>query len=68
VLQLFDPIFVMTQGGPAGATTTAVYYIYETAFEFLQLGYASALSIALFAVILVFSLLQLRVFRTGPDE
>jgi multiple sugar transport system permease protein len=67
-LQLFDPIFVMTQGGPAGATTTAVYYIYETAFEFLQLGYASALSIALFAVILVFSLLQLRVFRTGPDE
>ena len=63
-LQLFDPIFVLTQGGPAGSTTTAVFYIYETAFEFLQLGYASALSVVLFAIILVFSLLQLRVFRT----
>jgi multiple sugar transport system permease protein len=66
-LQLFDPIYVLTQGGPAGATTTAVFYIYETAFEFLQLGYASALSIALFVVILAFSLLQLRVFRTDDD-
>lgn len=63
-LQLFDPIYVLTSGGPAGATTTAVYYIYETAFQFLQLGYASALSVVLFAIILVFSLLQLRVFRT----
>ncbi len=61
--QLFDPIFVLTQGGPANATTTAVFYIYETAFEFLQLGYASALSVALFAIILVFTLFQLRVFR-----
>jgi multiple sugar transport system permease protein len=67
-LQVFDPIFVLTQGGPAGATTTAVFYIYETAFEFLQLGYASALSVALFLIILVFSLLQLRVFRTESHE
>ena len=61
--QLFDPIFVLTGGGPAGATTTAVFYIYETAFEFLQLGYASALSVVLFAIILVFTLVQLRIFR-----
>jgi multiple sugar transport system permease protein len=67
-LQLFDPIFVLTQGGPAGSTTTAVFYIYETAFEFLQLGYASALSVVLFAIILVFSLVQLRVFRTEAHE
>ena len=66
--QLFDPIFVMTNGGPADATTTAVYYIYRQAFQFLQLGYASALSVALFAIILVFSLLQLRVFRDRADE
>jgi len=66
--QLFDPIFVMTKGGPADATTTAVYYIYQQAFQFLQLGYASALSVALFAIILVFSLLQLRVFRDRADE
>ena len=61
--QLFDPIFVLTGGGPANATTTAVFYIYETAFEFLQLGYASALSVVLFAIILVFTLVQLRIFR-----
>lgn len=67
-LQLFDPIYVLTSGGPAGATTTAVYYIYETAFQFLQLGYASALSVVLFLIILVFSLLQLRVFRTESYE
>lgn len=65
--QLFDPIFVMTQGGPANATTTTVYYIYQQAFQFLELGYASALSVALFAIILVFSLLQLRVFRDEAD-
>jgi multiple sugar transport system permease protein len=65
--QLFDPIFVMTQGGPADATTTTVYYIYQTAFEFLQLGYASALSVALFAIILIVSLVQLRLFRGEPD-
>jgi multiple sugar transport system permease protein len=61
--QLFDPIFVLTGGGPANATTTAVFYIYETAFQFLQLGYASALSVALFLIILVFTVLQLRIFR-----
>jgi multiple sugar transport system permease protein len=65
--QLFDPIFVMTKGGPADATTTTVYYIYQQAFEFLQLGYASSLSVVLFAIILVASLLQLRVFRHEPD-
>lgn len=62
-LQLFDPIFVLTQGGPAGATTTAVFYIYQTAFQFLQLGYASALSVVLFLIILAISVLQLRIFR-----
>lgn len=61
--QLFDPIFVLTNGGPADATTTTVFYIYQQAFKFLQLGYASALSVVLFAIILVVSLLQLRVFR-----
>ncbi len=66
--QLFDPIFVMTKGGPADATTTAVYYIYEQAFQFLRLGYASALSVALFAIILVFSLLQMRMLRDDATD
>ncbi|WP_166354747.1 carbohydrate ABC transporter permease [Phytoactinopolyspora limicola] len=67
-LQMFDEVFVLTQGGPAGATTTAVYYIYETAFRFLDLGYASALAIALFVVILIFSLIQLRIFREESHD
>jgi multiple sugar transport system permease protein len=66
--QLFDPIFVMTQGGPANSTTTAVFYIYQQAFQFLQFGYASALSVALFAIILVFSLLHLKVLRVETGE
>ncbi len=61
--QLFDPIFVLTQGGPANSTTTAVYYIYENAFQFLRLGYASALAVVLFGIIFLFTLLQLRLFR-----
>jgi multiple sugar transport system permease protein len=62
-LQVFDPIYIMTQGGPANSTTTAVFYIYQQGFKFLQFGYASALSVILFAIILVFTLVQLRVFR-----
>ena len=64
--QLFDPVFVLTRGGPARATTTAVFYIYETAFRFLDLGYASALSVVLFGIILIFTVLQLRLFRHEP--
>lgn len=67
-LQLFDPIFVLTQGGPANATRTAVFYIYETAFQFLQLGYAAALSVVLFVIILVFTLLQLRMVPHESDD
>ncbi len=62
-LQVFDPIYIMTQGGPANSTTTAVFYIYQQGFKFLQFGYASALSVILFAIILLFTLVQLRVFR-----
>lgn len=61
--QLFDPVYVLTQGGPANATTTVVYYIYQQAFQFFRLGYASALAIVLFGIILLFTAIQLRVFR-----
>jgi multiple sugar transport system permease protein len=61
--QVFDPVYVLTSGGPAGATSATVYYIYENAFEFLRIGYASALAVALFAIIFIFTMLQLRWFR-----
>jgi len=59
-LQLFTAPYVMTQGGPAGATETVVYYIYNFAFYYRQPGYAAAMSYVLFAVILVLTVMQRR--------
>jgi multiple sugar transport system permease protein len=61
--QVFTQIFVMTSGGPVDRTTTMVYYIYESAFKFYEMGYASTLAFGLFALLFVFTLLQLRLYR-----
>lgn len=60
--QVFDQIHVMTKGGPANATEVSVLYIYRQAFEFLNMGYASALAVVLFAIIFIFSIVQLRLY------
>ncbi|HYY12573.1 MAG TPA: sugar ABC transporter permease [Kineosporiaceae bacterium] len=59
--QIFEPMFLMTRGGPGLATLSAVEIIYETAFGDLELGYAAAMSVALAVLVLVGGLLQ--VFR-----
>jgi len=56
--QVFDSAFLLTDGGPNYATTTIVYYMYQTGFQFLQLGYASVLAYLLFMIILSVSLIQ----------
>ena len=56
--QVFGQVFVLTRGGPANATATIVYYIFQNAFQSFRMGYASALSWLLFAVIFVFTLVQ----------
>jgi multiple sugar transport system permease protein len=61
--QQFTQIFVMTRGGPVDKTTTMLYYIYQTAFGFFEMGYASAMAFALFLMLLVFTVLQLRFYR-----
>ena len=58
--QVFDQIYVMSNGGPVNATTTASYYIYNSAFKYFRLGYASAASLVLFAIILAVTWLQQR--------
>jgi multiple sugar transport system permease protein len=58
-LQILTDVLVMTQGGPGTATFVYVYYIYQAAFQYLKMGYASALAWILFAIILVLTLLQL---------
>jgi len=60
--QVFDQIMVMTKGGPANSTMVSVLYIYKQAFEFLNMGYASALAVVLFLIIFVLSLTQLRMY------
>ena len=58
--QIFTSGFVMTQGGPLYASYFMVLYIYYSAFRDFKMGYASALAWALFAVILAFTLVQMR--------
>ena len=58
--QVFDQAYVMTNGGPAGATNTIVLYIYQNGFQFFRMGYASAIAWVLFGVIFIFTLAQMR--------
>jgi multiple sugar transport system permease protein len=61
--QVFTQIYIMTSGGPVNRTSTMVYYIYESAFKFYEMGYASTLAYALFVLLLVFTVIQLRLYR-----
>lgn len=62
-MKVFVEIYVMTKGGPLNSSKTIVYYIYERAFENLDLGFASALAVVLLIVIMIFSLLNIFVFE-----
>jgi multiple sugar transport system permease protein len=62
-LQTFTQIFVMTSGGPVNKTTTMVYYMYLWAFKYYDMGYASTLAFALFVLLLIFTAVQIRLFR-----
>lgn len=63
--QVFIEVYVMTKGGPLGATTTLVYSVYHNAFEQSDMmGYASALAWVVFVILLGFSVLQMKVLRT----
>ena len=58
--QIFDPVYVMTKGGPADATRTLVYYIYETGFQFFRMGKAAAAAWILFVIVFVATLVQFK--------
>jgi len=60
VLNAFDNVYVMTGGGPVDATIVPVLLLFNKAFRYFSMGYASALAWILFAIILVFTLLQLK--------
>lgn len=60
---LFAPVYIMTQGGPSDATTVLMFEVYRNAFVYFRLGYASAVSTVLLAVMVVVVLLQFRLLR-----
>jgi multiple sugar transport system permease protein len=61
--QIFTEGYVMTGGGPNNSTLFSVLYLYRNAFNYIQMGYASALAWVLFAIILAFTLL---IFKSSP--
>lgn len=65
--QVFDLIYVMTGGGPGFSTTMVVQYIYQAAFVSSEMGYASAMGVVLFLLILGFTILQWSVNRRTED-
>ena len=62
-LQVFDQVWVMTKGGPAGATSVVVEQIVTNAFSYGQMGYAAAMSWAFFVVLLLITFVQFRLQR-----
>lgn len=65
--QIFGQVFIMTRGGPAGATRVLIQHIYESGFREFRLGYAAALSLFLFVVMLGASWVQFRLMAEEDD-
>jgi multiple sugar transport system permease protein len=61
--QIFEPMFIMTNGGPANSTRSIVQLIFETGFRSFEMGYASAMAIVVFVVILIATLCQFAIGR-----
>ena len=67
-MKVFAEIYVMTKGGPLNSSKTIVYYIYERAFENLDLGYASALAVVLLVIVMAFSLVNILFFEKNKYQ
>ncbi len=67
-MKVFAEIYVMTKGGPLNSSKTIVYYIYERAFENLDLGYASAMAVVLLIIVMAFSLINIFCFERNKYQ
>jgi len=67
-IQLFDLVYTTTRGGPIGATTTLVYYLWEQAFRQLNFGYGSAIAWVLFIVTMAMTLVMVAIQRRRGGE
>ena len=66
--QIFDTIAVTTNGGPLDSTRVIVHYIVQNAFSFYKMGYASAMSMTLCMLMVVYTLIQMRVMRANEND
>ncbi|MFT4123965.1 MAG: sugar ABC transporter permease [Microbacteriaceae bacterium] len=66
--QVFDTVAVTTQGGPVHATRVIYYYIWELAFERSKFGYASAMAVVLFLMLVTVSAVQMRLMRANQSD
>ena len=66
--QLFDTVAVTTQGGPTNATEVMIWFIYKHAFERFNMGYATAASMMLFVLLLVFTVMYMKYTRSGESD
>jgi multiple sugar transport system permease protein len=66
--QVFDTVSVTTSGGPVNASRVLQMYIYENAFAQFNFGYASALSVAMLAILVVVTFFQYRITRAGQTD
>ena len=61
--QAFAHIYIMTNGGPLGRTTVVGYYVYQKGFRHFEMGYASAMAYILFALIFIFTIIQMKFIK-----
>ena len=61
--KLYTQVAIMTQGGPENATITSVYYLVQQGFSELHVGYASAIAVIFFLIVLVISILQRTIIK-----
>lgn len=66
--QIFEPMYIMTRGGPDGATTSVVQYLYETGFRNYEVGYAAAIGLLVFVAVLAATLVQFLLRRRWVFE
>lgn len=67
-MKVFAVPMIMTGGGPADATRVLPLFIYQTAFEFFDMGRAAAMSVFLFVAVMLFSFIQVRMFTRGDES
>ena len=66
--QVFPEVFTLTHGGPVGTTNTLVNHLYETAFRYHDMGYASAISFVLLGIIMVFAFAQMHILQGRKEK